>query len=150
MVAFAPVALGQDGAFETSDLGLVYGQKQSGDTRETRTVGLDYRFNAALPGSNGAVQGQAWVQATDWETVAGNDASHPDRRDAWGLKLVYTMDRHRIEFSHHRLGARAGEPGTIGNNSIPRQFEQIGHPVSVCHQWSMTGTCSFCCAHSRV
>ncbi len=28
----------------------------------------------------------------------------------------------------------AGEPGTIGNISMPRQLAQIDQPVSVCHQ----------------
>jgi hypothetical protein len=28
----------------------------------------------------------------------------------------------------------------IGRRSIPRQLAAIGQPVSVCHQWSITGT----------
>ena len=32
-----------------------------------------------------------------------------------------------------------GEPGLIGRSSSPAGFAQIAHPVSVCHQWSMTG-----------
>ena len=32
----------------------------------------------------------------------------------------------------------------------PTGFWLIGEPVSVCHQWSMTGTPSFSCAHSIV
>ena len=34
-----------------------------------------------------------------------------------------------------------GEPGFTGKGSRPRQFAAIGQPVSVCHQWSMTGLC---------
>ena len=29
---------------------------------------------------------------------------------------------------------------------MPRQFAAIAQPVSVCHQWSITGTPSFCSA----
>jgi len=31
------------------------------------------------------------------------------------------------------------EPGFIGKVSMPRGFAVIGQPVSVCHQWSITG-----------
>lgn len=31
----------------------------------------------------------------------------------------------------------------IGIGSSPRMFAQIAQPVSVCHQWSITGTPSF-------
>ncbi len=35
--------------------------------------------------------------------------------------------------------ARVGEPGLISSSSIPAGLAAIGQPVSVCHQWSMTG-----------
>ena len=35
---------------------------------------------------------------------------------------------------------RVGDPGFTGSGSIPMQFAAIGQPLSVCHQWSMTGT----------
>ena len=36
-----------------------------------------------------------------------------------------------------------GEPGLSSIGSRPRRFAAIGNPVSVCHQWSITGTPSF-------
>jgi hypothetical protein len=33
-----------------------------------------------------------------------------------------------------------GEPGLIGSTSIPMGSAAMGHPVSVCHQLSTTGT----------
>ena len=36
-----------------------------------------------------------------------------------------------------------GDPALIGSDSRPRRLAQIAHPVSVCHQWSTTGTPSF-------
>ncbi len=38
------------------------------------------------------------------------------------------------------------DPGLTGIGSRPRRFAAIGQPVSVCHQWSMTGTPSFSAA----
>ena len=38
------------------------------------------------------------------------------------------------------------EPGLIGKFSMPRQFAVMGQPVSVCHQWSMTGFFRRSCA----
>ena len=38
--------------------------------------------------------------------------------------------------------AAVGEPGLTGSVSIPTQLDAIGQPVSVCHQWSITGTFS--------
>src|SRR6516164_7052771 len=35
--------------------------------------------------------------------------------------------------------ARVHEPCLTGSRSIPRQLAPIGQPVSVCHQWSITG-----------
>ena len=46
--------------------------------------------------------------------------------------------------------ARVGEPGTTGSRSMPRQLAAIGQPVSVCHQWSITGTPSFSSAQPSV
>ncbi len=37
---------------------------------------------------------------------------------------------------------RVGEPGLIGSSSIPAGLATIGQPVSVCHQWSITGMSS--------
>jgi hypothetical protein len=34
---------------------------------------------------------------------------------------------------------RVGEPGLIGSSSMPAGLATMGHPVSVCHQWSITG-----------
>ena len=45
---------------------------------------------------------------------------------------------------------RVGEPGFTGRYSMPMQLAAIDQPVSVCHQWSITGTSSFASAHSRV
>ena len=45
---------------------------------------------------------------------------------------------------------RVGEPGTTGSRSIPRQLAAIAQPVSVCHQWSITGTRSFSSAQPSV
>ncbi len=33
-----------------------------------------------------------------------------------------------------------GDPGLTGIGSSPRRLATIGQPVSVCHQWSITGT----------
>ena len=46
--------------------------------------------------------------------------------------------------------ARVGDPGLTGRGSIPMQFAAIDQPVSVCHQWSMTGTFRVSSAHFRV
>ena len=46
--------------------------------------------------------------------------------------------------------AFAGDPSLTGSFSIPMQFAQIDQPVSVCHQWSMTGTPSLASAHRSV
>jgi hypothetical protein len=46
--------------------------------------------------------------------------------------------------------ATVGEPGLIGIGSSPRRFAAIGQPVSVCHQWSTTGTPSSSVAHCHV
>src|SRR5471032_1937743 len=51
--------------------------------------------------------------------------------------------------SHPGTGT-VGEPGLIGIGSRPRKFDAIGQPVSVCHQWSTTGTPNRSVAHSHV
>src|SRR5665213_1548780 len=43
-----------------------------------------------------------------------------------------------------------GEPGLTALASIPRLRAAMGQPVSVCHQWSMTGTDRTSRAHSYV
>ena len=43
-----------------------------------------------------------------------------------------------------------GEPGLIAIGSSPRRLAAIGQPVSVCHQWSITGTPSRSVAHCQV
>ena len=46
------------------------------------------------------------------------------------------------------MGRTDGEPALIGIGSRPRRFAAIGHPVSVCHQLSTTGTPVTLLAHS--
>jgi hypothetical protein len=41
-----------------------------------------------------------------------------------------------------------GEPALIGIGSSPRRLETMGHPVSVCHQLSTTGTPRIQLAHA--
>jgi hypothetical protein len=48
-------------------------------------------------------------------------------------------DSSRIRTSYPGTGL-VGDPGLIGSASRPRQFAATGQPVSVCHQWSITGT----------
>ncbi len=43
-----------------------------------------------------------------------------------------------------------GEPRLTGSCSMPTQLAQIDQPVSVCHQWSITGTLRWRSAHLRV
>ena len=43
-----------------------------------------------------------------------------------------------------------GEPGLTGSIPSPTQLAAMGHAVSVCHQWSITGTPSRSRAHSSV
>ena len=46
--------------------------------------------------------------------------------------------------------ALVGEPGLIGSSSMPGQLAAMAQPVSVCHQWSITGTPSVSPAHASV
>jgi hypothetical protein len=46
------------------------------------------------------------------------------------------------------IATTRGDPERIGSSSMPRGFAAIGHPVSVCHQLSITGTASSSVAHS--
>ena len=46
--------------------------------------------------------------------------------------------------------AFVGEPAFTGSIPSPTQFAAIGHPVSVCHQWSTTGTFSLSSAQWSV
>src|SRR5947207_13873720 len=43
-----------------------------------------------------------------------------------------------------------GEPAFTFKGSMPRQLAQIGHPVSVCHQLSITGTWRWLSAQCNV
>ena len=55
----------------------------------------------------------------------------------------------RIRRSYPGSGLVA-EPGFTGKRVSPSGFPQIPHPVSVCHQWSITGMPSRSCAHWSV
>jgi hypothetical protein len=46
--------------------------------------------------------------------------------------------------------ALVGEPCLTGKGSMPMQFAAMAQPVSVCHQWSITGTLSFSSAQRSV
>jgi hypothetical protein len=46
-----------------------------------------------------------------------------------------------------RASATVGEPILTGSCPRPSGLPAIAQPVSVCHQWSMTGTPSLSCAH---
>src|SRR5579875_852327 len=75
-----------------------------------------------------------------------------ERADVAGLHLV-AIGTGRTNV--HPGTALVGEPGFTANGlpspaSSPIQFATIGQPVSVCHQWSITGTPSLLSAHFSV
>ena len=81
-----------------------------------------------------------WLHCSDFhvgkdriaqERLLGRIVEHLQERVATGAGLV-------------------GEPGFTGSGSRPMQVAAIAHPVSVCHQWSITGRFNAFCAHSRV
>jgi hypothetical protein len=55
----------------------------------------------------------------------------------------------RIRTSYPGIGLVA-EPGFTGKLASPTGLPQIAQPVSVCHQWSITGMPSRCCAQCSV
>ncbi len=88
---------------EGSSLGLILTDGDPQNERDAQTYGLDFRFRTSRLFGDRVLQGDAWVQRTDNEALPGETPPGGDDL-AWGVRLEYPDDRHRVEARYYVFG----------------------------------------------
>jgi len=90
---------------EDSSLGIIYTDGDPRHDRTARTMGADFRFLNNRLLEDRIISGDVWFQITDNEQLeTGLPETGASDSGAWGVRLEYPDERHRLEGSYYHFG----------------------------------------------